>query len=144
MRPVTISAIDPETLQAYRETDYRVLEGLPATLHVDAACPQLLLLHARYQANCSAFITAYNPLGKRAAAARNAQRQQALLAELTRRKLVVIRGMGQHPTNQWPCEPSFLVLGITRRAARALGRQFEQNAIIWSGPDAVPKLILLR
>jgi len=103
-----------------------------------------VLLHARYRVNCSAFITAYNPRGRRAAAPRNAQRQEALLAELSRRKLVAIRGIGQHPTNKWPGEPSFLVLGLTRRAARALGRQFEQNAILWSGLDAVPKLILLR
>jgi hypothetical protein len=144
MRQVTISAIDAGSLQAYRETDYRVLEGLPTTLHVDAVCPELLLLHARHQAHCSAFITACNPLGRRAAAALNAQRQAALQAELSRRKLVAIRGIGQHPRNDWPGEPSFLVMGVTRRAARALGRQFEQNAIIWSGPDAVPELIPLR
>ena len=113
-------------------------------MHVAALCPELVLLHARHQANCSAFITACNPLGRRAAAPLNAQRTQALLAELSRRKLVAIRGFGQHPTNEWPAEPSFLVLGVTRRAAQALGRQFEQNAIVWSGPDAVPELILLR
>jgi hypothetical protein len=144
MRPVAISAIDAETLQAYRETEYRVLEGLSLTLHVNVVCPQLALLHARYQANCSAFITACNPLGTRAAGSLNAQRQDALLAQLSRRKLTAIRGIGQHPTNQWPGEPSFLVLGVTRWAAQALGRQFEQNAIVWSGFDAVPELILLR
>jgi hypothetical protein len=144
MRPVSISAIDAETLQAYRETDYRVLEGLPTTLHVDAPCPELLLLHARYQARCSAFITACNPRGRRAAAALNTQRQEALRGELSRRRLVALRGIGRHPTNKWPAEPSFLVMGMTRRAARELGRQFEQNALIWSGYDAVPELMLLR
>jgi hypothetical protein len=144
MRPLTISAIDPETLRAYRETNYRVLEGLPMTLHVDVACPELVLLHARYQATCSAFMTACNPLGRRAAAPLNAQRQETLLAELSRRKLVALRGIGRHPTNTWPGEPSFLVLGVTRPAARTLGRQFEQNAIVWSGRAAVPELILLR
>jgi hypothetical protein len=144
MRPVTISAIDADTLQAYRETHYKVLEGLPTTLRVDAVCPELLLLHARYRAHCSAFITACNPLGERVATPLNALRQEALRTELARRKLEAIRGIGQHPTNQWPAEPSFLVLGIARRAARALGHQFEQNAIIWAGPDAVPELVLLR
>jgi hypothetical protein len=144
MRPLSISAIDPETVQAYRETDYRVLGDVPLTLRVDAVCPELLLLHARYQTRCSAFITACNPQGRFIAAPLNAQRQQALLAELSRRKLAAIPGIGQHPTNQWPGEPSFLVPGVTRRAARALGRQFEQNAIVWSGLDVVPKLILLR
>ena len=136
--------IDADTLQAYRETDYRVLEGLPVVLRVDAASPELARLHARYQVRCSAFITACNPRGRRRAAPLNAQRQEALRAELSRRKLVAVRAIGQHPTNQWPGEPSFLVLGITRPAARALGRQFGQNAILWSGPAAVPELVLLR
>ena len=144
MRPLSISAIDPETLQAYRETHYRVLGDSPLTLHVDAESADLRLLHARYQSRCSAFITACNPLGRVAAAPLNAQRQQALLVELSRRKLAVIPGIGQHPTNPWPGEPSFLVPGLTRRSAQALGRRFEQNAIVWSGFDAVPKLILLR
>lgn len=29
-------------------------------------------------------------------------------------------------------------------AAKAIGTQFEQDAIVWVGPDAVPQLILLR
>jgi hypothetical protein len=33
---------------------------------------------------------------------------------------------------------------LTRAAARALGEQFEQNAIIWAGAAAVPELLLLR
>jgi hypothetical protein len=28
--------------------------------------------------------------------------------------------------------------------AQALGREFRQNAIVWAGPDAIPRLILLR
>jgi hypothetical protein len=131
-------------VQAYRETDYRVLEGLPLTLHVEVVCPDLLLLHARFQVSCSAFITACNPLGVPAGAPVNAQRQQELSGELSRRSLAAIPGTGQHPTNGWPGEPSFLVLGVTRWAAQGLGRQFEQNAIVWCGPDAVPELILLR
>jgi hypothetical protein len=36
------------------------------------------------------------------------------------------------------------VPGLTRTAAQQLGRQFEQNAIIWADADAIPELILLR
>jgi hypothetical protein len=114
------------------------------TLRVDVVCPDLLLLHARYQVSCSAFITACNPLGIPADAPVNAQRQQELSAELSHRSLPALPGIGQHPTHSWPGEPSFLVLGVTRWAAQGLGRQFEQNAIVWCGPDAVPALILLR
>ncbi len=139
-----ISAIDPETLRAYRETDYRVLGSLPATLHIGEPCPELLLLHEKYQVRCSAFITAWNPLGRPVTAQINTRRQQALMIELSRRAPVAVAAIGQHPGNEWPGEPSFLVPGLMRSAAQDLGRQFEQNAIIWSGADAVPELILLR
>ena len=38
---------------------------------------------------------------------------------------------------------SFFVLGVSCAAAQSLGRKFEQNAILWCGPDAVPQLFLL-
>ncbi len=52
--------------------------------------------------------------------------------------------IGQHPSNSWAGEESFLVFGVSLEAAKALGRRFEQNAIVWSAADAVPQLILLR
>lgn len=52
--------------------------------------------------------------------------------------------IGQHPSNAWAGEESFLCFGISLEAAKALGRRFEQNAIVWSAADAIPQLILLR
>jgi hypothetical protein len=142
--PTLITVIDPATLKAYRETEYRVLGDEPVTLRVAVACAGLALLHERYRTDCSAFLTACNPLGEIVAAAVNAQRREALAQEVSRRGLTAIAGIGQHPTNGWPGEISLLVLGLTRAAAQALGRRFEQNAIIWSGANAVPELVLLR
>jgi Protein of unknown function (DUF3293) len=136
--------IDPATLAAYRQTEYRVFGAMPAVLRVGVRCPELALLHAAHDTQCSAFITACNPLGARLADAVNQQRQEALAAQLSRQGLVAIAGIGQHPVNSWPGEPSYLVPAVTRTAAQQLGQQFEQNAIIWAGADAVPELILLR
>jgi len=36
------------------------------------------------------------------------------------------------------------VPGLSLEASKSLGARFEQNAIVWSGADAVPQLILLR
>jgi hypothetical protein len=137
-------AIDPATLLAYRQTDYRVFGATAAVLHVGVRCPELALLHAAHHTTCSAFITACNPLGVSVAATVNQQRQEALAAQLSRRGLVAIAGIGERPGGSWPGEPSYLVPGLTRAVAQQLGRQFEQNAIIWAGADAVPELILLR
>ena len=138
------SAIDPPTLQAYLETDYRV-HGEPGfTLRVGRASAELLAAHKRRRTDCSAFLTACNPFSQPLDAAANAARQAALAKELSGRSLAFLPGVGQHPSNGWPGEDSFLVFGLTLEAAKALGMRLEQNGLVWSGADAVPQLILLR
>jgi hypothetical protein len=83
-------------------------------------------------------------LGTIADDAINAQRQAALAEELTCRGRRALPGIGQHPTEDWRGEPSYWVPGLAREAAQNLGIQFQQNAIVWAGSDAVPELILLR
>jgi hypothetical protein len=136
--------IDPATVLAYQQTEYRVQGSVPVILQVGAKSAQLALLHQLHQTDCSAFITACNPRGELLDAAVNTQRQCALAAEISHRGYLALAGMGQHPTGQWPGEPSYLVLGVSRAAARDLGLHFEQNAILWAGGDAIPELILLR
>jgi hypothetical protein len=138
------SAIDPATLLAYQQSEYRVFGTVPAILRVGVPCAELVILHEANQTDRSAFITACNPLGEVLNDAVNIRRQQALAAELSRQGLLMIPGVGQHPAGAWPGEPSYLIFGVTRTATQELGRQFEQNAILWSGADAVPELILLR
>ena len=143
-REYQTNVIDPAIVLAYQQTEYRVQGSVPAILHVGVRSAQLALLHQLHQTHCSAFVTACNPLGELVDAAVNAQRQEALAAEISRQGHVAMAGIGQHPTGTWPPEPSFLVLGLTRTAALQLGRQFEQNAILWADADAIPQLILLR
>jgi uncharacterized protein DUF3293 len=136
--------IDPATLAAYRQTEYHVLGATPAVLRIGVHCPALAALHAAHDVQCSALITACNPHGVVLDAAVNRQRQKALAAQLLHQGRIGIEGLGRHPTNGWPAEQSFLVPGLSRVAAEALGLQFEQNAIVWAGADAVPELVLLR
>lgn len=138
------SAIDPRTTQAYLETEYCV-HGEPGfTLRVGQASAELLAVHKRQKAECSAFLTACNPFSLVADEAANAVQQVALAKELSSRSLAYLPGIGQHPSNKWPGEESFLVFGLTLEAAKVLGARFEQNGFVWSGVDAVPRLILLR
>ncbi len=140
-----ISVIDPRTIQAYLETDYRVYGDAPMTLNVGVASPALADLHKACRVTTSAFVTACNPFSQAFDVPANIQRQAALARELKSRGLTFIEGIGQHPTNKkWPREASFLVLNLSLEAAKALGVRHEQNAIIWCGADAVPQLILLR
>ena len=138
------STIDSATVQAYRETEYRVLAEPVFTLRVGQASAELFAIHKLHKTDCSAFLTACNPYSQAFDAASIAQRQVGLAKELKQRSLAFEPGIGQHPGNGWPGEDSFLVYGLTLEAAKALGTRLEQNAFIWSGTDAVPQLILLR
>ena len=144
--------ITAELEAAYRSTHYVVDAGAgpgegalfdPIVLEIDVASPALLALHRRRGVDCSCFITACNPFSRPLDAHSNQLRQDHLAAELRHRSLAYLSGEGRHPSNGWPAEPSFLVLGLALEAAKSLGRRHEQNAIVWSGPDAVPQLVML-
>ena len=138
------SAIDPRTIQAYLETEHHVHDEPGFTLRVGQASADLLAVHKRHKADCSAFMTACNPFSLVADEAANAAQQAALAKGLSSRSLAYLLGIGQHPSNKWPGEESFLVFGLTLEAAKVLGARFKQNGFVWSGVDAVPRLVLLR
>lgn len=138
------SVIDPAICAAYRETHYVVDADPVFTLRVDEPSRELLALQRAQGAPCSAFITAWNPYSERTDASVNAVRQSALEAEIRRQGLACVRGLGRHADNGWEPEQSVLVLGMALELAEALGRRFDQNAILWSADDAVPRLVLLR
>lgn len=141
---VIASVIDAGLQQSYRETEYRVHGDEPMTLHVGELCPPLAAMHRRHRVECSAFVTACNPFGEDIGDAANAERHRDLSRELGRRSLAYVEGIGMHPSNNWPGEASYLIFGLTLEAAKALGTRLEQNAIVWTGADAVPLLVLLR
>jgi hypothetical protein len=141
---VSASTISLDTIQAYRQTHYRVYAQPAFTLCIDQPSAELLALHLAHRVQSSAFITAYNPYSHPTGADLNRQRQQLLVQQLRAAAYSVIPGIGQHPSNNWPGEESCLVLGLGREEAGALGTQQEQNAIVWCGLDGIPELVLLR
>ena len=142
------TALSPELIQAFLETHYRVHQNgpdvPPLTLRVGETSAGLIALHRTYSVDCSAFLTAYNPFAQKVDDATNLKRQEALKEELSIRSLVFLPGEGQHPTNGWEPEPSVLALGLSLEDAKVMGRKYEQAAIVWSGPTAVPELVLLQ
>ena len=138
------SKIDAGLQQSYRETEYKVHGDKPFTMQVGQTCPALVAMHKHHRVDCSAFITACNPLGETIGDLANAERHADLGRELGHRSLAKIEGIGEHPSNQWPGEASYLIFGLTLEAARTLGTRLEQNAIVWTDADAAPQLVLLR
>jgi len=142
------TALSPELIQAFLETHYRVHQPGPdapqLTLRVGQASPGLSALHQAHGVDCSAFLTAYNPFAKKVSLEVNLKRQGELKQELSSRSLIFLLGEGQHPTNGWEPEPSVLALGLSLEDAKAMGRKYDQAAIVCIGPTGVPELVLLQ
>lgn len=156
------SEVSDDLVAAYRSTDYRIESGVGSgcdaiILHVDLHSEPLAQLFAASGHRCAAFITACNPFSlpqnpeaNLAACARlrhrldRQLRRHATQATQPAQAHQIIEGMSCDSSGAWAAEKSFLALGLDLEASRAIGREFGQNAIIWSGPDAVPRLILLR
>jgi len=172
MEPKAGSAIEPAIIEAYRESEYRVLANddganaghtsktsdtnnanlygqLPFVLRIGQPSATLRALQHKVGVDSSVFLTACNPFSQIIDDRGNAIRMQALMDELARIDsnrggLSVLAGMGKHPVNDWPGETSVLAIGLDLDCAVALGQRFQQNAIVWCDTHAMPVLVLLR
>jgi hypothetical protein len=139
------TAIASEKIAAYRATRYRVGTGPEAfTLSIDTKSDALLRLYGTTGQTCGLFITAFNPFGQTQTAEANGAAHSRLGDYLRGLGHHVIEGAGADPTGAWPEEMSFFALGIDEDTARQLASRFHQDAVVWAGPDAIPKLLLLR
>jgi hypothetical protein len=121
--------MDAELRAAYLSTTYMAGEiriRIGEDPHVDASS--------------WAFVTAENPRSEPDSAERNAARMRALENDL--RGYRTLRGRGEPAAGStWKAEESFLVLGIDRAAAIALGRKYGQNAIVFGERGRPAELI---
>lgn len=139
------SEIPSEKIQAYRKTDYRFGEGRDTvTLRIDRRSDELVRLFASSGYACAVFITAFNPFGQVQGVEANQAAHARLGAELKALSECVTEGAGIDSSNAWPEERSYFALGVDLNAASILGKRYCQDAIVWVGANAVPKLILLR
>jgi hypothetical protein len=137
--------LEPELVAAYRAADYRVTgDGFRFVMHVDTASPGLAALHAARGATCSALLTACNPASEARPADENEAAQRRLVARLVGAGVGWVDALGADPRGHWPAEPSVLALGLDRDLAMSIAREFGQNALLWAGADAVPRLLTLR
>jgi hypothetical protein len=134
----------PGLLAAYHATHYQVKHPRGAfTLRTDNPSTELATLLMETGSRCAAFITACNPYSWPVGDAENALAQQQLAGELQQHGYAAIPAIGLDPAGEWQGEESFLVPGLDLEEAKALGRQYAQNAILWMDMDAVPQLVML-
>ena len=139
------SEIHDDLLKAYLETRYEVFGSTASPLMLQIGESNALLKDAykKHGVHSAIFITSYNPLGEKLPDAENRTRHEDLMEFLRFGRYRYWQGRGYRPSGHWE-ERSALALGISCHFARWLGNKFSQNAIVWVGADAVPRLMLLR
>ena len=143
--PPSESLLADVLVQAYRATLYRVDASEPFVLRVDEPSPELAALLTAHRSSSALFITAWNPYSEPHSQADNEVGQQALKSAFAEENLApVFLGIGVDPEGAWPGEESFLVLGADFECAHRLALKFRQNAFLWAGHDAIPRLVLTR
>ena len=142
---LTQSVIARNLISGYRDTDYQIGAGSDSiSLRIDQYSESLAKLLIASKHPCAAMISAYNPYSQRLSNEENLIAHESLRNNLRRHYCPIIESLNIDPTGRWPTEKSFFVLGADLNTAQSLGQQFNQNAIVWIGNDAIPRLILLR
>ena len=138
-----MTSVSGDLLDAYRRTEYRVLDGdNPFVMRVDEECAPLRRCHEAFAVRCASFLTAWNPCSTPTPYAVNDAAMERLSHDVVALGLRALPGIGVDPAGQWPGEPSLLVLGLDVPAALTLARAYRQHAIICAGSDAVPHLVV--
>lgn len=144
---------DPDLDRAYRRARYRVFgPGGVITLQVGRHEPALATIlcptraqppgpGVRRDGTAAALITACNPHSRLADPATNDAAEAALVSRISAAALPHFRSVALDPDGQWPAEPGLLILGIERRAAVAVARDFGQNALLWIDARCIPELV---
>jgi hypothetical protein len=132
-----------EKIDAYRNADYVVLGDEELVLRIGEPSPRLDALLDTLGAPCAAFVSAANPRGEPHAKAQNAVFSAALAKIIDTAGYPSYEGEGRSEDGAW-VEPSYLIVGIFRENAEALGRLFSQNAIVFIERGEAPALIFLQ
>jgi hypothetical protein len=137
--------IDPDLLRAFQETKFIVCTPqMEIVLRVMERCSQLDQLMIASDAASCAFITAWNPCSVRLLETVNHAKQNQLIQEVQNRGFAFLHGRGVGEGSGWAPEPSILIIGIAREAAKELGRLFGQIAIVFAERGKTVELVSCR
>ncbi len=142
--PEPSTVIDPDLVDIYKNSDYRVFGDAPFVMRIGLACPPLQDLLMQHDATGACFVSAYNPRSEQRSEQENAMAQHRLRDEVAAAGWSFIEGVGEDPQGHCPGEPCLLVLGVSRQQSSELGRRYGQNAVLWAGVDGIPELVLTR
>jgi hypothetical protein len=130
----------PQLEAAFRATRYELTTPfLATTLRVDEASAALGTLQALAGASESGLVGAWNPRSERRSAQQNEAAHARLAARVAASGLKAWPAWARAPQPEWD-EQCLYIAGIGLDALLALGREFDQHAVLHAGPEACPRL----
>lgn len=135
--------LTPELLEAYGSAEYVVFADTHVVVRVGERNTQVDALITAEGATTAAFVTAANPRGEARSDMENGVANAALQNFVAAAGYPHFWGEGRDPRGGW-AEPTFLIIGIYRANAEALGQLFEQNAIVFCELGRAPELVILE
>jgi len=133
--------IDQRLWEAYLSTTYRILPAA-IDLRIGQANHHLNEMLIDNNAFSWAFITACNPRSLRLSANENQKRHLQLQQQLDTLAFSYCEGLGIGNGSDWAPEISWFIMGIGRKRAIEIGKEWEQNAIVIGQLGGVPQLKL--
>jgi hypothetical protein len=134
--------IPPSLLESYESADYHVDASPSFILKIGIHSPELESIYKASQKHTAAFITAFNPYSQELSNQENKDRNLKLEELIQSLHFDYIHGEGKCGDGDWDGEESFLIFGISEKQASDIGKEYEQNAIVWCDKDAIPQLLL--
>ena len=133
MSPPQFTQAQIASLQtAYEQAIYEVYNGEDTIrLSIGECCPELDRIISTEDCPGWAVITACNPYSQCLSEAENRQRHQKLLKYLSGLQFTSLSAVGKDKYDVWTPEQSLLIFGLNRPQAIAIGRKFQQNAIVY-------------
>ena len=110
-------------------------------MRVGECPPRLDVLLERVGRSGWCFVTAWNPRSVEQPLELNRASNHALKADLDALGCPIFAGIGRAVNADWTPEESFLALGLDRDQAAALGRSYDQNAVVWGRAGQAAELV---
>ena len=127
-------------LDAYKTTRYTVYAP-SMVIELSKTCQPLDDILVVHKASEWAFITAWNPRSDVLTDVENHQRHLQLKEMVRDYYTLEGEGIGVNPA--WKPERSWLIIGISKERAVGIGRDFEQNAIVYGTLNEPAELLKL-
>ena len=138
---VTIfKGMEKQLLAAYKRTKFNVFKP-KMTIKIGRQSRDMNTLLNLFGETEWSYITSYNPRSKELTEDENIKRFNELKEKISGYTTFEGEGVGTDAT--WKPERSFLIIGISRTDAIGLGKEFEQNAIVYGKLNQPPELIII-